>query len=217
MNITDTLKKYTDLFKNYNFEYAICGGIAANIYRKEIRGTQDLDISILGDNEESSVRNILEALNFTIGLASKADLEGGPLFARKKNKDPLIIVGRPKDKPSLFGLDFILSSMPWVSSAVRRAQSNKLDLLFGVHPVITKEDLLISKLFALRDKATRYKDLDDIQNILLNKLELDEEYLIQKLTEYSLFFKKDFHDLLPVSISRKSRKIERGLRKTRTS
>ena len=127
-------------------------------------------------------KEVLQSLGFSAGEVTQAQLQGGPLFAIKNRSTPIqIVVGRLKDHPNDLGVDFLVPEMPWVKEAVTRAQTNLMEIgLPYTVPILTPEDLIISKLFAYRDKKTRYKNLDDLRELLPAKESLDIEIFIRK-------------------------------------
>ena len=215
MSINKTLEKVVCELNSRNVTYAIAGGIAANVYRQEIRGTQDIDIAIIAENEEQIGREVIESLNLKAGTATKADLDGGPIF-KKKQSPTILLVGRDPSNEDGIGVDILLSTIPWAKEAIKRAQDNKFDYGFGSVPTLTIEDLLVAKLYAISKKSTRYKDLDDIQSIVQTEPKIDAAYLSARLKEYKLFFSREFHQYLDPAVGRISRKIERSNKKAKS-
>ena len=78
-------------------------------------------------------------------------------------------------------MDFLLPIMSWVPNAVRRAQTNLLNLGFGAIPVITVEDLIIAKLVALFGRSSREKDMDDLEVIFEYQRNIDFQYLSSQM------------------------------------
>ena len=163
--------------------FAVAGGMAADLYRKDLRLTMDVDMVIVaGTNERRLAESVLHALGLQSGVIRKADLDGGPLFAiRRKSTAPCMIVGRSNDDADSAGVDILLSVLPWAEHAVRRAQSNLVDFGFGAVPVMTVEDVIISKLYALKAAPIRAKDMDDLQSIFEAGHEIDTVYLAAQI------------------------------------
>ena len=57
---------------------------------------------------------------------------------------------------------------------------------FAKVPVITPEDLIIAKCYALRNSPDRFQDLDDLKSIFQSRIELDRIYLRRQLSEMNL-------------------------------
>lgn len=214
MDIGEALRRTVQELNNNNANFALCGGLAANVYRKEIRGTQDVDIALLSVDGEKIANKIIGSLGLKAVSISQADLDGGPLFKRKRaNEVAVVVIGRDKNNSDSAGVDFLLSEIAWIEKAVYRAQYNQIDFGFGKIPTLTIEDIIITKLFAFSHNKTRYKDLDDVRSICEAGHSLDIPYLAGLLNEYELYFPKEMHDLLEPSLGRLSRKIERRGRK----
>jgi len=160
--------------------FAVAGGHAARCYRNDLRATKDADIAI-GEIPEAAefAKIFVTDIGLKPRIARKAELDGGPLFAIKKKSTPALIICGEKEGDA--GLDFILPKMSWVPEAVKRAQSNLLDLGFGLVPVLTAEDLIIAKLAALSGKSSRDKDKDDLRVIFLNQKNIDFDYLYKQM------------------------------------
>lgn len=182
--------------------FAVAGGFAAGLYRREPRLTMDVDLGILtASNGTEIARAILQALGLKPGIARQADLAGGPLFAiRRKNTVPCIIVGRPDGAPAAAGVDLLLPSIPWVRDAVLRAQDHEVDFGFGQVPVLTLEDVILSKLYALMAAHLRAKDLDDLQSIYEANHEMDMPYLAGQMQRLKIVIPRAAKPFLPKTL-----------------
>lgn len=194
--------------KKEKVRYALAGGLVASLYRLEERLTKDLDFLIL--SESGSHRKAMQIIS-TFGLKPnvirKADLEGGPLFAiRRKNTPPWIVAGRAEGDSSRIGLDFILPDMPWFTNALTRAEQNNIDFGFGKIPCLTVEDLIIAKLFSLKNDQTRFADLDDLKSIFLSQRPLDLDYMSGQIQRLGLVVPPPLKEVAPKSIQLVSRK-----------
>lgn len=99
-----------------------------------------------------------------------------------------------------------MPSIPWVPDAVKRAQNNLRDL--GTKrplPVLTLEDVLISKLLAFQNRATRLKDLADLTSIIETTPSMDNKYLAEKVRALSLTIPKAIEPFIHYSVSRAAR------------
>jgi hypothetical protein len=194
-----------------NVPFAVAGGLAADLYRREPRLTMDVDLGILTEShgKETGVA-VIEALGLRAGIARKADLDGGPLFAvRGRNTEPCMVVGRSASKEFAEGVDILLPAIPWVKDAVRRAQANEVDFGFGGVPVLTIEDVILSKLYALMASRLRAKDLDDLQSIFETGHPLDVPYLAGQMRRLKVTPPRTAEAFLPESIRQLCRDASR--------
>lgn len=206
-------QKCIEALRRHNVTFALGGGLAANVYRNETRDTHDVDVVLIAEDSAQELgEEILKELDLSVGEVTEAQLKGGPLFAiRNRSARVQILVGRVPNDKNKPGVDIILPAMPWAKVAVERAQSNQRDLgLAKPIPVLTIEDLVISKLFAFRDKATRLKDLDDLKAILSNRPTLDNDYLAQRIKEYSLPIPEAIQQYCHYKVLRVARKLSKG-------
>lgn len=215
MKLDLLFRKVIALLRRQGSRFAVAGGLAASIYRDQPRTTNDLDFLILATpSSHKSAEEILATLNLRGALARKADLEGGPMFARKRGNTPgVLLVGRDPSDRERMGVDFILPEMPWFLPALQRAEVNRIDFGFGPTPTLTIEDIILSKLYALKNDAKRFKDLDDLQSILRRGLPLDSSYLSDRMRTLSIWFPKE----LDGELSDVLRKISKKVRRRRTS
>ena len=200
--------------------YAVAGGLAASLYRKEPRLTMDVDFVILTPSKSAGTAvDVLKTIGLEVGVARKADLAGGPLFAiRRRNTEPCMVVGREADNQHEEGVDILLPSIPWVRDAVLRAQDNHVDFGFGLVPAITLEDMVLAKLYALTAGIPRPKDMDDLQSIFdANGDEVDTAYLAGQMRCFKLVVPASTEPFLPEALVSLSRDVRRGLRRKRPS
>ena len=203
--------------KGRDILYAVAGGFAASLYRGQPRLTLDVDITIVAEAGAMDMAvAVIEALGLQAGIARKADLAGGPLFAiRRRNTEPCIVVGRPVGGATGEGVDILLPGLPWVSDAVRRAQANAVDFGFGPVPALTLEYLVVSKLYALTAARVRAKDLDDLQSILGVGHEMDMAYLAGQMQRFEIVIPRAAAPFLPDALLKIARGILRSKRNTR--
>ena len=210
------LEKSSNLLKERNIPFALSGGILADYYRKDPRATDDIDLLVAMSEQEIAIgESILKALGFTPTIATEAMLRGDTRFKRKTKKSkPQIISGRKEGTP--YGLDFLLLTLPWGTAALERSLKNCLDFGCGKLPCLTVEDMIISKLFAIKNNSSRVylkSDIPDISLMILNNT-IDLEYLALNMTELELVFpkglEKEVHHILS-RISRRNRKKYKNL------
>jgi hypothetical protein len=202
MNLTKLLKSTVNTLSKNEISFALAGGLASSIYRKDARLTNDLDIAILIADKSTKdhvlfAQQLIQELNFKDTVIREANLKGGPLFEmKKKTSTPMIIVGRNKDLYSI-GLDILLPTLPWVKDAILRSKNNIIDFGICSTPTITVEDLIISKLYAHSLSSTREKDIDDLRSIFEAKHELELDYLVAKMKEHKLMMPKSLKESAP--------------------
>lgn len=197
--LLESLKETLQLLDKYSFQYALAGGLAASLYRQDIRATQDIDFIIWTEgNVIDDSKTILEALNLKPHEVRLAELQRGPLQAIKNKSTPICIVCGRSEAEGQIRVDFLLHTLPWVSEALERSQSN-IQIFDGRKvPCITVEDLILAKLSAFEHKSTRFKDLDDLQSILENKkLNIDWSYTATKIKELGLSLPDQIKELFP--------------------
>jgi hypothetical protein len=184
MRIFQELKRVFQALQPFDGYWCLCGGVAASVYRGHGRFTNDIDLAIV-DTPQLSARGVatqvLEQLGYQPVLGYLRDPTGVGT-----EQVLSLIVGRVIGNESFIGIDFLLPVFPWVTEAVDRAQSLRLDFGFATIPTIQPEDLVVAKLHALRDSPGRGIDLLDIRSILNAGSDLDYEYLNRKLLEYKL-------------------------------
>lgn len=218
MNLTDFFKKVVKVLKARDVDYALAGGMVASVYRENERTTNDLDFLILsGKKTQEVASSIIKQFELEPHIIRKADMEGGPMFAiKRKNATPYIIAGRAKKGETKIGLDFILPEMPWFEEAIERAKFNKIDFGFGPIPCLTKEDVVISKLYSLRNDKNRFNDMDDIKSIFHAGHDIDIPYVCGQMQKLQLPVPDGLKDLVPKPILLTSKRVCREFRKRRS-
>ena len=183
--------------------YCLIGGHAASLYRSKERFTRDVDFALLADPATAS-KKAAEQIIRQLGMkpivgpsrhglpgniankANKASRGGG--FVPTHGQGPRIaMVTSAPVKGELTGIiDILLPTLPWVEEAIERAQANKIDLGFADVPVITPEDLVVAKCYALKDNPQRFQDLDDLKEIFESVDLLDLDYVDDALSRHRL-------------------------------
>lgn len=174
MKLFASLKLVVQILKDCPLDWAICGGIAACLYRETPRFTGDIDIA-LGPSEKSEPLDVAEKAIRGLGYEP---IRG---YVRDQNgkllEGPGLVVGRENKETGYLGVDFLLPRMPWVADAVLRAQDNTLDYGFAALPTLVPEDLIVAKLYALSGNPQRAQDLDDVLSIMKHLPEIDREFV----------------------------------------
>jgi hypothetical protein len=214
MSLESLFRGAVEALRERDVSFAVAGGLAADLYRREPRLTMDVDLAIVMPSRElSTAKDVLASLGLSPGVAREADLAGGPMFAiRRKSTRPCMVVGRREGAPAGEGVDILLSSIPWVTDATRRAQDNPVDFGFGPVPALTVEDIILSKLYALISARLRAKDLDDLQSIYEAEVEVDVAYLAGQMRRFKIVVPRAAEPFLDDTILKISRDIVRSAR-----
>jgi len=211
MSLESLFREAVESLRERKIIFAVAGGLAADLYRRESRLTMNVDLAIV--TEKSALQpaiSVIESIGLEAGVARKADLAGGSLFAiRRGNTTPCMVVGRKKDVVAGEGVDILLPAIPWVADAVRRARDNSVDFGFGPVPVLTVEDVVLSKLYALNSACLRAKDLDDLQSIYESECDIDIAYLSGQMRRFDIRIPRAAEPFLDDVILKVSRDIVR--------
>lgn len=183
MKIFSELQRVTRILKEYSGQWALCGGVAASIYRNTPRFTNDIDFALI-DSKEISAKEIAETVINNLGYKL---YQGFIPNANKEKKivNGLICARSENENEHFIGFDFLLPKYSWVNTAVNLAQRNKINFGFDNLPTITPESLIIAKLVALTNNRERYQDMDDIKEII-NNLKIDFDYIKKELKDMNV-------------------------------
>jgi hypothetical protein len=200
-----------------NIDFAVAGGLAADLYRSQPRLTMDVDFVVVTEPPGLKMATaVIESLGLRAGIAREADLAGGPLFAiRRRNTKACMVVGRREQDSGGEGVDLLLPAILWAKDAVRRAQANQVDFGFGPVPALTLEDVIVSKLSALNSARLRAKDLDDLQSIFAAGHDMDTPYLAGQMQRFKITIPRKAQAFLPDSVLQISHDVARALKKGR--
>src|SRR6185295_13797866 len=95
MRIFQVLKNVITLLEPYDERWAICGGVAASLYRETPRFTGDIDIALV-DGEDTSAEkiasDILKKLGYTPKSGSVTDQNG--ILIKKQ----ALVIGREESE-----------------------------------------------------------------------------------------------------------------------
>jgi len=153
--------------RKLKIEFIFSGAIAANVYRTLPRATMDIDIAIPFD---------IKILNKIKKIFQDYEVEDWDLLKERlaaRNEHPDVIV--PEILKLKHASGFEIDFFPLYSEYLSRKKTAKISNT--EFDVIGPEDLIL-----LKSLFNRYKDRDDIVNILENNaLQLDLNYLIQEL------------------------------------
>ena len=192
MRLFTELKRVTELLENYPNQWAICGGVAASIYRASARYTDDIDFALI-DSDSITAKELATKIIKELGYQEYQGFVPDPENESKQLN--ALVCARGMNDDRFKGIDFLLPVQYWVEKAVNLAQSNLIDYGFAVLPTITPESLIFSKFIALNSNAERYKDLDDIQEIIKSN-QINLEFLQLEITNCPIKFKPEIIKLL---------------------
>lgn len=178
------LKSAVAILEKLECKYCLVGGHAASLYRVQERLTADVDFALVANSIKKS-KKIAEDCIQKLGLEVMEGII--PAGQDEEPRSSICFITATPTTNSLKGvIDILLPVLPWVKVAVERAQNNRLDLGFSHVPVITPEDLIISKCYSYRNSADRFQDLDDIKGVMQGVNKLDLDYLMSRLHELNL-------------------------------
>jgi len=193
-----TLKQAVAVFEEFGCKYCLIGGHAASLYRAQPRLTKDVDFALIADPLSDS-RKLAQRVIKNIGLKPML----GFIPARSNEKDRkavCMVTSTPLPNETTGLIDILLPELPWLAQAVERAQHNKIDLGFKSLPVITPEDLILAKCYALNNSPDRFQDLDDLKEIFGYVKNLDLDYLRHNLTKLELSIPELVRQFAPSSL-----------------
>lgn len=165
MKLFSELKRTVQLLQKFTGQWAICGGVAASVYRTKARFTDDIDFALISTHEVSAeelASKVIKDLNY------KEYKDFVPDPYNNQQRIFALICAKSGDDQRFTGIDFLLPVQFWVEEAVKIAQDNLIDYGFDLLPTVTPESLLIAKLAALSSNPERYQDIDDIKEIIEN-------------------------------------------------
>ena len=162
MDLDPTIAHLSTLFADFGVEWCIAGAIAANAYRPP-RDTTDLDLVV--QIPAPQYPSIAAALGRAGWRTTRVSPEG----------DYPDVVRLAHDR--FFPTDLLLSKTAYQREALARARP------VGPHAVrvLTVEDVIVHKLIAYR-----YRDRDDIVEILRAGVPLDYAYLERWAREWEI-------------------------------
>lgn len=214
MSLTKLFTSAVLEFKALKCQYAVGGGLAADLYRNQVRGTGDIDfLFYTGGLEREKGKALLKRLNLEGKETTLFDLKRFPGM-NKKSAAVYVIVGRRGKAKE--GVDLLLPPFSWFAKAIERAQSNLFDFGHGVGlvPTLTAEDVILAKL-----DAGRLKDKDDINSIFESHADKDSEvtldlnYLIREMCELKLSLPEECLQDAPTAlrvVAKKKRRVKRS-------
>ena len=147
--------------------WAIVGGIAANVYRHDVRATGDVDLLVSFGTFDSAA---------ALATLSEEMERAGWEFTDRRNAEWMLRAHHRR-----FGtIDVIAVGMAYQKQAVDRAVAHDFDDSTSVR-VLAIEDVIIHKLI-----ADRSKDAADVESILASDPQMDTAYLDHWLNEWGI-------------------------------
>ena len=197
MDPSRVLRDISERLFDRDIAFAVAGATAGNLYRTEVRATNDIDFII--DASEEIGQQILAEAGFSAEKISLEELQDNP--KKSSSKVTAILNGRSPDTSITIGVDFLLPSLPWVPLALERATSHTIDFGTVSLPTITIEDYIVAKTYA-SSNTNLFKNLDDLQSVFIGAPTIDYLFLQGRLEELGLKLPKELLNVLPKPIKR---------------
>lgn len=148
INLIEQLKQVLDVLASKGIEYAICGGIAVNIYG-HVRTTKDIDL-LVQEQDIESIYNALEEIGFIF--------RAGPIpFKSRTEKRQILYRISRRENGSLLTVDLMVVTPiledVWASRQKFEWQDREIY-------VVSLEGLTKMKLL-----GSRHQDLADLENL----------------------------------------------------
>jgi predicted nucleotidyltransferase len=162
-SLLDALLAVHDVLEAEDVEHALCGGLAANLYRDELRATVDLDIYLVSSPAQ------------LVSTTRAFEEHGWTAHPAWRQAELLRL-----ERADLPRVDLLIASTDFERIAVRRASEA---LIAGRNiRVLTPEDLIIFKL-----AAGRLRDYEDVVAMLNARTgRIDAGYVRRWLDEFGM-------------------------------
>ncbi len=160
--LTTGLKRAHQVLSKAGLAHALIGGMAANLYRREARATQDIDFAV-----RASAAEIL-------ALIDAFRSAGWTPVVRTPKTETLRLAH--DDLPPI---DILIAGTPFEQSAIERAKT--LDVDDREMLIVTPEDLIVYKLI-----AGRGHDYEAVGAILNTMPRLDTAYVQGWLEQFDM-------------------------------
>jgi len=160
--LIDALKQAHEILETSGISHALIGGIAANLYRRQPRATQDVDFAVRASAVEFA--RLTESFR---EAGWKADVRD-----QKRETLRLAHVDLPR-------VDLLVAGTDFEESAIRRAV--KLTIDDTEMTIVTPEDLIVYKLL-----AGRGHDYEAVGAVLEALGEVDEGYVRGWLEQFGM-------------------------------
>lgn len=161
--LTDALLTVHGILVEAQVPHALCGGLAANLYRDEVRATADVDLAIV------------VAPAKTVRIVQLLEQKGWKVEPYWRHGEQLRL-----SRPDLPRVDCIMATTDFERSAIERSIDANVE--GDVVAVLTPEDLIVFKLVAGR--ARDYEAVAAIINTLGERI--DTEYVKGWLEQFGI-------------------------------
>ena len=160
-NFQATITALLDVLEPLGVGWAVTGAVAANMYRRQVRTSMDLDILLtLADKPIGDVAEALRSDDWYVTIY-------GESLIRAKH-------------PRYGYLDMMASSTEYETDAIERANVTDLDEKHS-YKTLAAEDVII-----LKAVANRWQDVADIESILASGIKLDWGYIDKWITVFGI-------------------------------
>lgn len=194
MKLFSELKRAAEILSAYPGQWAICGGVAASIYRSKPRFTDDIYFAVI-DSDTIQAEDLASQVISKLGYREYWEFIPDPMEPTKQLKG--LLCARLHESERFVGLDFLLPTQSWVHSAVQFATHNLIDYGFAKLPTVTPESLIVAKAIALSSIEERLQDEDDIRELLKDK-SIDLSYVRAELVRLNVSISAKVHSLIYV-------------------
>jgi len=160
--LIDALKAASKILETQGIAHALLGGMAANLYRKEARATQDVDFGV----KASAVDTLAIVDAFT---------QAGWVSTVRVGKAEALRFSH-EDFPRI---DLLIAATPFEKNAITRAAPLTID--DQQLAIVSPEDLIVYKLI-----AGRARDYEAVGAILNTVTEIDGSYVMGWLEQFGL-------------------------------
>ncbi len=158
--LVDAILIAHQVLSSVGIAHALLGGMAANLYRKEARATQDVDFAMKASAVETVA--VIEAFR-----------EAGWEPQVRSNRSESLRLAHPE----LPRIDILIAATPFEESAIKRAAT--LTLEKNEILIVTPEDLIVYKLI-----AGRPHDYEAVAAIIDAIADLDDAYIEGWLSQF---------------------------------
>lgn len=189
MRLFAELKRLAQALSRFPGQWAVCGGVAASLYREKARFTDDIDIAVVNSGPVSAEELATQVIRDLGYKAHKG------FISENSSQVFAMVCARGTEDDRFVGLDFLLPVQCWVDEAVHYAQKNLIDYGFARLPTITPESLIVAKIVALNSNPERLQDLDDVIEIF-KQGGLQKDYIRKQLAIHNVRVPTSISDLL---------------------
>ena len=152
----DSAEVAAAILESLAVDWALIGGLAANVYRDYERFTVDADVLVGCDGDPDRIANAFRVAGFAVDEIADTGESAHLLLCRREDAE----------------IDVLLPVVEYQLEALRRSG--------GAH-LLTVEDVIVHKLIAWRPQ-----DQDDIASILRTEIDLDTSYVDRWSAEFEV-------------------------------